>query len=129
MPIGRARGRTSTSFRSSGTRISPPSGRRWKCRFRPMVERLLIALILVAGTAGAVEDPTPELNAERDALLDKIARGEDWEKSVKRYAELVKQRDAVVATSAAAKAKDDSEKATQRADAEARRNWRDAYHK
>jgi hypothetical protein len=94
-----------------------------------MDKGLFIALLLVAGTAGAVEDPTPELNAERDALLDKIARGEDWEKSVKRYAELVKQRDGVIATSAAAKAKDDAQKATERADAQTRRDWRDAYHK
>jgi len=77
----------------------------------------------------AAEDPTPELGVERDALIDKIARGVDYETSVKRYSELVKQRDAVVATSAAAKQKEQQERDAQRADAAKRRAWQDAYHK
>jgi len=33
------------------------------------------------------------LNAERDALIEKITRGQEFEASVKRFAALVKQRD------------------------------------
>src|SRR2546423_1915671 len=49
----------------------------------------------------AVDDPA--IVQERDALIDKIARGDDVDASVKRFAALVKERDRVVATSRAAK--------------------------
>ena len=87
------------------------------------------ALLSVALPAFAVEDPTPELSAERDQLLDKIAHGVDYEASVKRFAALVKQRDAVVATSFAARAAKDKEREAERAILDAKRKWQDEYHK
>jgi hypothetical protein len=91
--------------------------------------RAALVLLFLVGVAGATEDPTSELNEERDALIDKIARGVDYAGSVKRYSELVKQRDSVVATSAAAKQKEKATRDAERADADARRAWRDGYHK
>jgi hypothetical protein len=79
--------------------------------------------------AHASTPETPELDAERDQLLDKIARGVDYDASVKRFAALVKQRDPVVATSAEAKAREEKQRADERAEQDKRRAWRDAYHK
>ncbi len=85
---------------------------------------LALALVaLLAPSPASARDPeTPELDAERDTLIDKLTRGVDFEASVKRFGELVKQRDAIVATSAAALAK-------QRALWEQVRKFRDAYQK
>jgi hypothetical protein len=78
---------------------------------------------LGAATAHAEPpDPTPELNAERDALIEKIARGQDFEASVRRFAMLLKQRDTLIATSRAAQ----DEK---RHETETRVAWQGAYRK
>jgi hypothetical protein len=90
----------------------------------------LAALLLLSAVAWAERtEPTPELIAERDQLIEKITRGQDYEASVKRFAALVQKRDAVMATSAAAVAKERAEKDAQRAEADARRKVRDEYHK
>jgi hypothetical protein len=67
-------------------------------------------------------DPTPELNAERDALLEKIARGQDFEVSVRRFAMLLKQRDTIIATSRSAQEEKRRERDTRIA-------WQTAYRK
>jgi hypothetical protein len=70
-----------------------------------MAERLLVALLLVAGAAFADQDPPtpPAVVAERDLLLEKIVRGEEYEASVRRFAALIASREKSIATSAAAK--------------------------
>jgi hypothetical protein len=86
---------------------------------------LLLLLLLVAGTqtARAGEDvDAPATLAERDALIDKIARGQDLDRSLARFAALVKQRDQVKATSQAAKE-------AERAAAVERRDWHEAHRK
>jgi hypothetical protein len=82
----------------------------------------LLALAAAPSAARAREPETPELDAERDKLIDKLTRGVDFDASVKRFAELVKQRDAVVATSAAAQERD-------RARSDQIRKFRDEYTK
>jgi hypothetical protein len=64
----------------------------------------LFIVVCAAGVARAsqpVDDPA--VIEERDALIDKIARGESVDASVKRFAALVKERDRTIATSRAAK--------------------------
>lgn len=67
-------------------------------------------------------EKTPELDAERDALIEKIIRGEDLSGSVKAFAALVKKRDPLIPTSAAAKQ-------AAREKAEARRAWQAEWRK
>ena len=83
----------------------------------------VLAMAFVAAPAHALEqlDATGS-DAERDALLEKITRGVDYEVSVRRFGELLKARDSIIATSAAAK---DAERGAH----EARRAWQDAYRK
>jgi hypothetical protein len=96
-----------------------------------MARRALILAVLVAAAGPAraeTADPTAELNAERDALIDKITRGVDYDASVKRFAALVKQRDGVVATSAAAVEKERAQKDAERAERDARYKLQKEYH-
>jgi hypothetical protein len=65
------------------------------------VAAAVVALPRVAPATEAVDDPA--VVKERDALIDQIARGDDFDRSVQRFAVLVKERDRVVATSRAAK--------------------------
>src|SRR5438876_12426675 len=89
-----------------------------------------LPLLLLGGAARAERpEPTPELLAERDQLIEKITRGAEYEASVKRFAALVQKRDAVIATSASALAKERAERDQQRAETDARRKLRDEYHK
>jgi hypothetical protein len=67
----------------------------------PSAVLALAALVTPARAAQPVDDPAVE--AERDALIDKIASGHDVDPSVKRFAALVRERDQKVATSRAAK--------------------------
>ena len=83
---------------------------------------LAIALLGALGGARAEAPQTQALDAERDRLLERIVRGVDYDASVKRFAELVAQRDQLVATSQRAR---DEERATQ----QARREWLEAYRK
>jgi hypothetical protein len=85
-----------------------------------MVGALLTALGCTLAHAAPVQ--TLALDEERDRLIDKITRGVDYDASVRRFAELLRQRDAVVATSQRAVEE-------QRADAETRRAWIDHYRK
>ena len=91
---------------------------------------LTLALTTASSLAFAVEtDPTAELNEERDALIDKITRGVEVQASVQRFATLVKRRDAVVATSFAAKEKLRLEQEKTRAVMVEQRKWLDEYRK
>ena len=79
------------------------------------------ALLAAAATARAsqpVDDPA--VVEERDALIDKIARGEDVEGSVKRFLAMVKERDRTIATSRAAK---EAEEKARLAEREARQAY------
>src|SRR5438309_8864934 len=71
---------------------------RWSSRATCSVALLVAA---IARASQPVDDPA--VVQERDALIDKIARGEDVDASVKRFAAMVKERDRVVATSTAAR--------------------------
>src|SRR4051812_12368703 len=66
----------------------------------------------VARGSQAVDDPA--VVEERDALIDKIARGEEVDASVKRFAALVKERDRTIATSRAAKEAEDKARIAER---------------
>jgi len=86
---------------------------------------IAIALIAVAlGGVARASQPAddPAVVQERDALIDKIARGEDVDASTRRFAELVKERDRVVATSRAAKEAEESAR-------KAERDFKEAYRK
>jgi hypothetical protein len=75
----------------------------------------LLAVVALGGSARAtqaVDDPA--IVQERDALIDKIARGDDVEASVKRFLALVKERDRVVATSRAAKEAEEKARLSER---------------
>jgi hypothetical protein len=72
--------------------------------------------------AWAGRETTPELDAERDQLIDKIARGVEVEASVRRFKQLVQERDQKIATSKAAQDKEQKER-------QARKEWLDAYKK
>ncbi|MDB4965093.1 MAG: hypothetical protein JWN44_782 [Myxococcales bacterium] len=81
---------------------------RWRSRATSSATLAVVAVVAVtlgSALAGASSHPTddPAVEAERDALIDKIARGEDVQASVKRFAALVKERDGKVATSLAAR--------------------------
>lgn len=80
----------------------------------------LLALVASARASTPADDPA--VAAERDALIDKIARGEDLDASVKRFAALIKARDKVVATSHAAREAEDKAR-------EAEREWQKTYQK
>jgi hypothetical protein len=82
----------------------------------------VVVLLLWLSAARAERLVTPELDTERDALIDKIARGVDVEASVRRFKQIVEDRDHRVATSHKAVE-------AERQQREARRDWRDAYHK
>ena len=77
---------------------------KWSFRATCSVALAFVFFFVAVGAARAsqpVDDPA--VVQERDALIDKIARGEDVDASVKRFATLVKERDRVVATSTAAR--------------------------
>jgi hypothetical protein len=103
-----------------------------RCRFRPICSLAAVAaLALAAAPARASREPPddPAVVQERDALIDKIARGEDVDASIKRFAALVKERDRTIATSRAAKEAQDKAQQSERAAAEAARELRQAYEK
>ncbi len=85
---------------------------------------LVVLGALVAAASARASQPAddPAVVEERDALIDKIARGEDVDASVKRFAAMVKERDRTIATSRAAKEAEDKA----RRDA---RELREAYEK
>src|SRR5271167_1877628 len=92
---------------------------RW--RFRPTSSGVVVAAVAVvvaalAPSARATREPSddPAVVEERDALIDKIVRGEDLDASVKRFATLVKERDRVIATSRAAKEADENTRKAER---------------
>src|SRR5688572_9806599 len=56
------------------------------------------SLLAVAPAARARRgSPTPDLDAERDKLIDRIARGEDVERATALFAELLAERDNLIA--------------------------------
>jgi hypothetical protein len=74
------------------------------------------------GVAFAGKEATPELDAERDQLIDKIARGVEVEASVRRFRQLVEERDRRVATSQKAVEAERNQR-------KERHEWREAYRK
>jgi hypothetical protein len=78
---------------------------------------LCIVLQSIApSTARADEKPqTPALDQERDELLARITRGDDLDASVRRFGQLLDERDRVIATSQAAVARRDEELQRRRA--------------
>ena len=86
-----------------------------------MVDRR-VALLAALVALPAAADETPALDAERDELVAKIARGVEYEASVRRLRALIAERDQRVATSQQAR---DAE----RARTEAQRAWQDGYRK
>ena len=58
-----------------------------------------IGALGVSPSASAKKLQTPELDAQRDVLLEKIIRGEDFERSVDAFKALVSKRDAIIPTS------------------------------
>ena len=96
-----------------------------RCRFRPICSlAAVVALALAAAPARASREPPddPAVVQERDALIDKIARGEDVDASVRRFAALVKERDRTIATSRAAKEAEEKART-------AERDFRESYRK
>jgi hypothetical protein len=89
----------------------------------------LLAGALLGTSARAETDLTEHLNAERDALIDKITKGVDYDASVKRFTALVKERDAIVATSFAAKEKERLDREKERAERDARHQLREEFRK
>jgi hypothetical protein len=91
-----------------------------KCLFQATCSALIALASLgpPAHAAQPVDDPAVE--AERDALIDKIVRGQDVDASVKRFASLVRERDQKVATSHAAK---EAEQKARQAEAEYRNSY------
>jgi hypothetical protein len=90
---------------------------------------LILAVLSAAPALAEREDPTAHLNDERDILIDKITKGVDLEASIRRFGELVKERESKVATTQAAI---DKERAQQQKDREERdklRKARDEYRK
>jgi hypothetical protein len=78
----------------------------------------LAALGGVARAGGPADDPAAV--AERDALIDKIARGQEVDASVQRFAALVKARDQIVAGARAAREADVEAHKAEHA-------WRESY--
>jgi hypothetical protein len=78
---------------------------KWRFRATSSAAVAAAAVALAASLATAASEPVddPASLQERDALIDKIAGGQDYDASVKRFAVLVKDRDRVVATSNAAR--------------------------
>ena len=87
----------------------------------------VLTLFTWSGAARASEDPTPELNAERDQLIVKIRDGVDYDASVKRFGELLGKRDAVIATTEAARLQEKARLDAERAERDARYARRKAY--
>jgi hypothetical protein len=88
----------------------------------------VLTLFTLSGAgARASEDPTPELNAERDQLIVKIRDGVDYDASVKRFAELLGKRDAVIATTESARAKERERQQAERAERDAKFARKKAY--
>src|SRR5437762_2379395 len=89
-----------------------------------MTERIFTRVAAVAtlwGAAVAVASPpTPALDAQRDALIARLVQGEDVERSIEQYKQLLSARDAVVPTSAAARERAESAR-------RAARRWSDAW--
>jgi len=96
-----------------------------RCRFPPIcrLAATVAAVAALAASAGATRDPPddPAVLEERDALIDKIVRGEDVDAATRRFAALVKERDRVVATSRAAK---EAEEKARLADREFKETYR-----
>jgi hypothetical protein len=84
---------------------------------------ILVAVVVLGGVARASQPADdPAVVEERDALIDKIARGEDVDGATKRFAALVKERDRTVATSRAAREAEEKARV-------AEREYKEAYRK
>lgn len=90
---------------------------------------LITALALLSADAHAErDDPTAHLNEERDALIAKIARGTDLQASVRRFGELVREREGKVATTQAAIDRERADHQREREAQAARRKAEEEYH-
>jgi hypothetical protein len=88
---------------------------------------IVVLALFTAGGARAANDPTAELNAERDQLIEKIRDGVDYDASVKRFGELLGKRDVAVATTEAARAKERERANAERAERDARHKLKQDY--
>jgi hypothetical protein len=82
----------------------------------------LLLLAAAAARADRLPDATPEQAAERDRLIEQIARGEAWDASVRKFRALIEP---LYAQKEAAEA----DKKHKRDLADYRRQWLDAYRK
>jgi hypothetical protein len=89
--------------------------------------KTLAILLLLCGAARAEESKTPQLDAERDQLIPKIIDGKDLDASIKRFGELIKQRDQVIATSEAAREAERKRHEQERAERDALQKLRESY--
>lgn len=103
---------------------------RARSRVAPFAAALCLAAVIawVDGARAENADPTAHLHAERDALIQRIASGKDYEACVKRWKELVAEHDRLVAASARALALQNSNREAQAKEAESRAKLRDDYH-
>jgi len=83
---------------------------------------LVIALALAGVARASQPADDPAVVQERDALIDKIARGEDVDAATRRFAALVKERDRTIATSRAAREAEEKARV-------AERDFKEAYRK
>jgi hypothetical protein len=90
---------------------------------------LIVLLLPLASARAEREDPTAHLNDERDQLIEKITKGTDYAASVKRFGELVKERESKVATTQAAIDKERAQQQQERDEREKLRKVRDEYRK
>jgi hypothetical protein len=88
---------------------------------------LTLFIVFSGAGARAGEDPTAELNAERDRLIEKIRDGVDYDASVKRFGELLGKRDAAIATTETAREQQRQSDAAERAERDARFKLRHDY--
>ena len=86
-------------------------------------------MLVVAIPAAAAPAETPELDHERDGLIERLARGENVEASMRRWKELIRQRDSVVPTSSAAKERAQNVERLQRDEGQRRRDLRAEWAK
>jgi hypothetical protein len=88
-----------------------------------------LAVALASGVARADEDPGAPLEAERDRLLDNIARGVELPASVRRFGELARRRGELQAERARAAEAARAVEEKRRADRAAAERWQIEYTK
>lgn len=88
-----------------------------------------VCALALAMLGAATPDPGAELEAERDALLQRIISGQDYDAAVRRFKALVDERDRRIAATTSLREQERLGVERDRAAVEARRAWRAAYEK